>query len=117
MSTIPATDVYRRRVAAAAATGGYLPGVGHVVFGRGRRLPNPSDTQLQNELVRKRPESVEVNGTTITVMGRIAGDDTTEPITEAGVVTTDGILMGRRVFGAKELEAETDLEFFLDFQY
>lgn len=117
MSTIPATNAYRKKVAQAAALGGYLPGCAYIAFGRGTTPPSVDDTGLQIEVYRTAPDSVSVDGTVLTVTGTLLGTQSTAPITEVGIIADDGTLMGRRTFGPKTLETESSLEFTLHFQY
>lgn len=117
-TTIPATTVYREKVAAAAATGGQLPAAQDIAFGVGTTDPSPGDTALESEVHRQNLGSATPDGTILTCTGKLQGSDSGEnEITEVGIFDAEGDLMGRRVFRPKELEPESSLEFTINFQY
>lgn len=115
--TIPATNVYRAKVSAAAAVGGYLPAAVKIAFGTGTAGASPDDTGMASEVYRKDLDATSSTGTMLTCRGELSGSESGEAITEVGVFDADGDLMGRRSFGPKELEVESSLEFTLDFQF
>jgi len=116
-ATIPATDVYRAKVSAAAAAGGSLPSAAVIAFGTGTTPPSPEDTALDAEVYRKDLDSASAAGSVLTCIGTIDGSESTDAITEVGVFDADGDLMGRRTFAPKTLEAESSLRFTLNFQF
>lgn len=117
-TTIPATEVYRQKVSAAAASGGSLPAASTIAFGIGTTAPGPADTALETEVHRQDLGSAYADGTVLTCSGKLQGSDSGDnQITEVGVFDAAGDLMGRRVFQPKELEPESSLEFTLNFQY
>ena len=117
-TTILATEAYRSKVAAAAATGGSLPKAAEIAFGTGTTPPSTEDIGLESEVHRQVLDSAEADGMMLICKGVLQGEDSGDSrITETGVFAEDGTLMGRRVFKPKELEPESDLEFTLEFQY
>lgn len=116
-TTIPATDVYRSKVAAAVASGGSLPAASEIAFGTGTTGSSPDDTSLESEVHRNALETASASGTVLTCKGTLTGEESGEEITEVGVFDADGDLMGRRSFKPKTLESESSLEFTLDFQF
>jgi hypothetical protein len=115
--TIPATDVYRSKVAAAAAAGSALPAASKIVFGTGTSDSSPDDTVLDAEVFRKDLDSASAAGPVLTCVGQLSGTESGAAITEVGILDEDNDLMGRRSFLPKQLEAESSLEFTLDFQF
>lgn len=113
----PATNIYRNKVAQAAAQGGTLPYPEKIAFGTGGAEPSPDDESLDNEVLRKDLDSADADGTVLHCTGSFSGEDTEEPITEVGIFDSDGDLMGRRTFAVKQLEPEASLEYTLDFQF
>jgi hypothetical protein len=116
-TTIPATSTYRAKVAAAAAVGGTLPAATTIAFGTGVTAPGPDDTTMETMVHSKPLEVVTADVTVLTCQGTLTGTESTAAITEVGIFDADGGLMGRRTFKPKELEAESSLEFTLDFQF
>ncbi|MFW5988627.1 MAG: phage tail protein [Desulfosudaceae bacterium] len=117
-TTIPATNVYREKVAAAVAVGGSLPAAEKIAWGTGESSPSPDDTALENEVHRQDLDSVSADDTILTCTGVLQGADSGDnQITEVGVFDAEGDLMGRRVFNPKQLESESSLEFTINFQY
>jgi len=116
-TTIPATDVYREKVAAAAASGGSLPAASEIAFGTGTSGSSPDDISLESEVHRNSLEEAAASGTVLTCTGTLTGEESEEEITEVGIFDVDGDLMGRRSFKPKRLEKESSLEFTLDFQF
>lgn len=116
-TTIPATDVYREKVAAAAAAGGSLPAASEIAFGTGTTSPSVDDTALESEVHRNSLESATADGSVLTCTGTLTGEESGEQVTEVGIFDADGDLMGRRTFLPKQLEAESSLEFTLNFQF
>lgn len=118
MSAIPATDLYRTLVAAAAAAGDTLPAAAEVAFGTGTAPPSPGDTGLAAELLRKPLADIAPDGPLLRVAGTLLGSEAgTAAITEIGVFAADGTLMGRRTFAPKQLEPETRIDVELEFQF
>lgn len=116
--SILATNQYRTAVAAAAAGGAAVEPVQSIGFGTGTTPPSVTDTVLETEILRKDLDSVVSDGVMLTVKGTLLGAEALDAeITEVGVFTVSGMLIGRRVFNPKQLEAESDLEFTLDFQF
>lgn len=115
--TIPATNVYRSKVAAAAAAGSALPAADKIAFGSGTGGSSPDDTALESEEYRKDLGSASAADQILTCVGEISGAESGAEITEVGVFDSDGDLMGRRSFLPKQLEAESSLEFTLEFQF
>lgn len=115
--TIPATNAYRTKVAAAAAAGSALPAASKIAFGTGTSGSAPDDTSLEAEVHRKDLDSVTAAGTILTCSGELLGTESAAQITEVGILDADDDLMGRRSFLPKQLEAESSLEFTLDFQF
>lgn len=116
-TTIPATNVYRDKVAAAAASGGRLPAASEIAFGTGTSGSSPDDTSLESEVHRNSLEEASASGTVLTCTGTLTGEESGEKVTEVGIFDADGDLMGRRTFRPKELESESSLEFTLIFQF
>jgi phage-related tail fiber protein len=115
--TIPATNVYRAKVAAAAAAGSALPAATEIAFGTGTSGSDPEDTGLEAEVFRKGLDSVSAADQILTCTGELSGSESGQQITEVGIFDADGDLMGRRSFLPKQLEAESSLEFTLNFQF
>lgn len=110
-------NAYRSRVALAAAEGGLMPRAAFMAFGAGSSPYQISDTGLEAEWLRV-PVINTTDGPLLTVSGLLSGGDAgSNVLREVGVFTDDGVLMGRRVLSAKELEPETRLEFEITFQY
>jgi hypothetical protein len=116
-TTIPATNVYRGKVAQAAAAGGPLPAAAQIAFGTGTTLPDVDDTALESEVFRNDLETASATDTVLTCGGSLSGADSGAPITEVGIFDDDGDLMGRRTFLPKTLETESTLLFTLNFQF
>lgn len=117
-TTIPATYVYRNKVAAAAAAGGQIPAAAEIAWGTGKTSPSPDDIALEVEVQRQAMGSVSADGTILTCAGVLQGADSGDnKITEVGIFDADGDLMGRRVFNPKQLEPESSLEFTINLQY
>ncbi len=117
IATIPASNVYRGKVAAAAATGGSLPFPATIAVGNGTMPPSPDDTGLENELYRKSITNATASGTIMTISASITGDECDQTMTEFAVFDADGELMGRRTFAPKTLEEESELKFTINFQF
>lgn len=116
-TTIPATNAYREKVAAAAASGGSLPAASEIAFGTGTAGSSPDDTSLESEVHRNSLESASASDTVLSCTGTLTGEESGEAISEVGIFDADGDLMGRRAFKPKQLESESSLEFTLDFQF
>lgn len=111
------TTAYRSHIALAAAQGGPMPHAAFMAFGAGASPYQISDTQLEDEWHRVATINLS-DGPLLTVTGLLSGVDAgSNVLREVGVFTQDGVLMGRRVLTAKELEPETRLEFEITFQY
>lgn len=116
-TTIPATEVYRKKVAAAAAAGGALPAASEIAFGTGTAPPSPDDTALESEVHRNSLETASASDMILTCAGTLTGQESGAEITEVGIFDADGDLMGRRAFKPKTLEEESSLEFTINFQF
>lgn len=119
MSTtaIAATNLYRNKVAIAAAGSGPMPQATHVAFGDGDAPYTLDDTELAGEFLRMASVNT-VDGVMLTVLATITGAQAgAHVLREVGVFAEDGTLMGRRVLAPKEFETEMQLDFELTFQY
>jgi hypothetical protein len=119
MSTtaIAATEVYRQKVAQAAATGGALSPLATIAFGTGQAPYDIAQTALQAEFARV-AAGVTHSGllvkATATLTGATVG---TRVLREVGAFTQDGTLVGRRVVAPKEFDGDTEMDFEITFQY
>ena len=108
---LPATTAYRHKIACGIASGGLLPKVASVVFGRGTTPYSPNDTALEDEVYRAPILSAVADGPDLLVTavldGAMTGDAT---ITEYGYIDSDGTLMGRKTWKPKTLEPNTQIE-------
>lgn len=120
MNALPvaATIAYRSAVALAVAGGAPLATAAYVVFGSGTRPYSPdADVALERQFAQVIAEC-STDGPTLTVRGTLPGSMAGEhPVTEVGVLASDGTLMARRVVAPKHLEPETEYEFELVFEY
>lgn len=115
---IPATDIYRQKVAAAAASGGTLPSITHVAWGTGSTPAAISDTSLEAEVSRSTPSSTIADGVLLVASGQVTGDDVSGyTLREVGIFDSDGDLAGRRVFSSVELDAGTTMKITLELQF
>lgn len=114
----PTTIAYRSSVAAAAGGGTPIAPMAWMAFGSGDTPYSAErDEQLLAEFVRV-PLTVTQSGPTLIASAVITGNQAgMNVIREAGVFTSAGILVGRRVLAPKELEAEAELEVGIHFEY
>lgn len=118
MNPILATDAFRSAVALAVANGGTAPQATTIAFGTGTTLPSVEDVQLEAEFHRQPLTTATATGVMLQLTGTLDGGDAGSAlVTEVGVFSAAGVLMGRRVFQPKQLEPETSIEFSLDFQF
>ena len=114
---IPATKVFRSKVAAAVAAGGSVPAITYVAWGTDGTAETQDDVTLGAEIVRQAP-TTSADGTVLTVDAVLQGDDVVgSTLREVGIIDSDGDLAGRRAFAPKQLEAETDIEATLELQF
>jgi len=120
MSTIadPATKVYRRKVALAAANGTAVPRIRYLAFSTNGAPYDPAtDTGLPGEFSRVEAD-VSVADVIVTAKATLKGTVVgTRTLRSVAVFTVDGTLVGKRVIAPKEFEPETEMDFELAFQY
>ena len=114
----PTTIAYRSAVASAAAGGAPIAPLAFMAFGQDGMPYNPdTDTALHAEFVRV-PISCTIQGATVVARGVLTGAQTgNRVVREAGVFTSNGVLVGRRALAQKELESETEMEVEIHFEY
>lgn len=119
MSTmlIQATDIYRHKVALAAAGLGPMPVATHMAFGTAGTTAGPQDTALEAEFLRL-PAHNTVDGAQLSVTATLDGTQVgANVLREVGVFDNAGDLMGRRVLAPKAYEPEFETDLTLTFQY
>ena len=118
MNPILATNAFRSAVALAVANGAAAPQATTIAFGTGTTLPSVDDVGLEAEFHRQPLTAATATGVMLQLAATLDGSDAGSAlVTEVGVFSASGILMGRRVFQPKKLEPETSIEFTLDFQF
>ncbi|MBW2599334.1 MAG: hypothetical protein JRC60_04440 [Deltaproteobacteria bacterium] len=117
MSGVITTTAYREKMAEAARGGAAPPAITDIAFGTGTAPYTVDNTGLQAEFLRKAVASVTRSGLMVSAAGNIQGSEAVDKqITEAGIFAGT-TLVGRKVFGIKELEVEATMDLTFDFQF
>lgn len=114
----PTTIAYRSAVATAAAGGAPISPIAFMAFGALDAPYNPdTDTEVPGEFKRL-PVTLSAQGPNVVARAVLTGADAgLNVVRGAGVFTSDGTLVGRRVLAPKELETEAELEIEITFEY
>ncbi|NHM25472.1 hypothetical protein G7K71_08685 [Desulfofundulus sp. TPOSR] len=105
-----------------------LPQVTHIAFGTGGHEPgdvtkpippSENDTALEQEVIRVPIASrTRINETTVRYKVSLAGDQANGmPLTEAGLIDSNGRLVARKTFGAKVKEPDVSMDFEWDEEF
>jgi len=117
-TVIPATETYRTKVAAAAASGTPLPAITTVAWGTGSTPASPDDQSLDSEAHRQSVDSAVADGVTLKIGATLAGGSVLGlGIREVGIFDADGDLAARRVHSPLELDSGTSIVATLDLQF
>lgn len=114
------TQLYRTKVAAAAAGQRAMPTPAYVAYGTGGwsgSVDNPvppgdDDVALDKEAIRKpiTQHDIQRQGAVVKIVSRVSGAEMDGIVTEAGIIDSDGDLIGRATFRGKGLEPGTTLD-------
>jgi len=112
------TNLYRRKIAAAMAGGPPLTEITHMAFGDGGYDPetnsaidpDPEQTSLNNELLRKPLTLVsQEDSLSVTGRGEIDGSELVGyAISEAALIDADGLIIGIKNFAPKFKESDEE---------
>lgn len=119
MTAVPVTVAYRSAVALSAATGNAIsPAIWMAVGGGSSPYSPDTDVALDAEIVRVAAVA-EAHGPVMRVRATVTGALLPEgvSITEFGVLTESGVLIGRRVIKPVELEEFGELDLEIEFEY
>lgn len=115
---IPATEIFRAKVAAAVAAGTAVPAIETVAWGTGTTPAAVDDTGLEAQVHSQQIDEVLAQGVILEIKTVLSGSSVPDhAITEIGLYDSEGDLAGRRVFLPKELEEGTELETVLELQF
>ena len=114
------TNAYRQKLAAAMMGGGTLAPITHMAFGDGGHntetnaaiAPDPEQTSLNNELLRK-PLALISQEDLFSVTGRgVVGNSELVgyAISEAALIDEDGLVVGLKNFAPKYKESDEEYE-------
>ena len=119
MTAVPTTIAYRSAVARSAATGEAISPAAWMAVGDGTAPYSPdADAGLAAEITRV-PAQATADGPVMRVRATITGAllPAGRRVTEFGVITAAGVLIGRRVIKPVELEAFGELDLEIEFEY